>query len=38
MKRIINYVKKYITNVIKSIIVRVNQHRKFIEFEKKNYI
>ena len=38
IKRIVNYVKKYFTNVVKRMIVRVNQYRKFIEFEIKNHI
>ena len=38
IKRIVNYVKKYFTNVVKRMIVRVNQYRKFIEFEIKNHV
>ena len=38
IKRIINYVKKHVINIVKRIIARVNQYRKFIEFEIKNYV
>ena len=38
IKRIINYVKKHVINVVKRIIARVNQYRKFIEFEIKNHV
>ena len=38
IKRIINYVEKHVINIIKRIIARVNQYRKFIEFEIKNHI
>ena len=38
IKRIINYIKKHVIDVVKRIIARVNIYRKFIEFEIKNYI
>ena len=38
MKRIVHYVKKHITNIVERIIARVNQYRKFIEFEIKNHV
>ena len=38
IKRIINYIKKYVINIVKRIIVRVNQYQKFIKFEIKNHV
>ena len=38
IKRIIKYIKKHVINVVKQMIARINQYRKFIEFEIKNHV